>query len=329
VPLRPRYYHPTSLLLKRKTVELTLGSSFPTAGPHGATLAAPARSQLHCQPTRALLSARLPEVATEFPRFDSLIGARPGQGSNTNNLWRKQPTHASSGGESLGSQFDIGSGRSPVHDNSDLRAREEGASSALLSLSAPRHAGHQHHNSPSLEVSSPSRPGSLHVSSSDVSHHSPFLSASSIRAPTSPYDYPVLHLPPSSYAGPAHASRHHHDRHHRSLRSLVDPYPSPYSHVSGRRTVSPSNALRSGTTSSVTGKGAGETAGGKKRRARATPEQLEILNQVYARTPFPSTQERIDLAATLGMTPRSVQIWYVMISFIATVPLVEPHGCSF
>ena len=62
-------------------------------------------------------------------------------------------------------------------------------------------------------------------------------------------------------------------------------------------------------------KGAGETAGGKKRRARATPEQLEILNQVYARTPFPSTQERIDLAAVLGMTPRSVQIWYIMISF--------------
>jgi hypothetical protein len=73
--------------------------------------------------------------------------------------------------------------------------------------------------------------------------------------------------------------------------------------------------MRSGGTGSVTGKGAGETAGGKKRRARATPEQLEILNQVYARTPFPSTQERIDLAATLGMTPRSVQIWYVMISF--------------
>lgn len=100
----------------------------------------------------------------------------------------------------------------------------------------------------------------------------------------------------------------------------MDPYPSPYSHVSGRRTVSPLNALKSGATGLGACKGAGETAGGKKRRARATPEQLEILNQVYARTPFPSTQERIDLATTLGMTPRSVQIWYVMISFIATVP---------
>lgn len=289
---------------------------------------------MHCQPARTLLSVHLPEAdltVKESPRFESLIGARQGQGSNSglnsNNLWRKRPIHASPGGEPLSSQFDTGSSRSPVHDDSDLRAREEGASSALLSLSALRHAGNQH-NSPSLELSSPSQPGSLRVSSSDVSHHSPFLPASSSRAPTSPYDHPVLLLPLSSYAGAAHASRHHHDRHHRSLRSLVDPYPSPYSHVSGRRTVSPPNALRSGGTGSGAGKGAGETAGGKKRRARATPEQLEILNQVYARTPFPSTQERIDLAATLGMTPRSVQIWCVMISFTTRETLVEPHDCS-
>lgn len=313
---------------RRADSRTDLGSSFPTAGPPRATLAAPAGSQLHCQPARALLSVRLPEAdltVKESPRFESLIGTRQAQGLNSglnsNNLWRKRPILASSGGEPLGSQFDTGSARSPVHDDSDLRAREEGASSALLSLSAQRHAGHQRHNSPSLELSSPSQPGSLRVSSSDLSYHSPFLPASSSRAPTSPYDHPVLPLPPSSYAGVTHASRHHHDRHHRNLRSLVAPYPSPFSHVSGRRTVSPPNALRSGGTGSVTGKGAGETAGGKKRRARATPEQLEILNQVYARTPFPSTQERIDLAATLGMTPRSVQIWYVMISFIATVSL--------
>jgi len=315
---------PYFLITEKQTVELTLGSSFPTAGPPRATPAAPAGSQLHCQSARALPPVRLPEadlIVKELPRFDSLIDARQAQGLNSNNLWRKRPIHASSGGESLGPRFDTGSARSPVHDDSDLRVREEGASSALLSLSARRHAGHQHHNSPSLEPSSPSQPVSLRVSSLGVSHHSPFLPASSSRAPTSPYDHPIPPLSPSSYAGAAHASRHHHDRHHRNQRSLVDPYPSPHSHVSGRRTVSPLNALRSGGTGSGTGKGAGETAGGKKRRARATPEQLEILNQVYARTPFPSTQERIDLAATLGMTPRSVQIWYVMISFIATVSL--------
>lgn len=54
----------------------------------------------------------------------------------------------------------------------------------------------------------------------------------------------------------------------------------------------------------------GETAGGKKRRSRATQEQLEILNGVYQRTPFPTTVERSDLALRLGMTPRSVQIWF-------------------
>jgi hypothetical protein len=329
LPKHPLYHTDrtiTTLLpyYRRADSRTDLGSSFPTAGPPRATLAAPAGSQLHCQQARAPLSVRLPEAdltAKESPRFESLIGVRQAQGLNSNNIWRKRPIHASSGGESLSSQFDTGSAREPVHDDSDLRAREEGASSALLSLSAPRHVGHQHHNSPSLELSSPSQPGSLRVSSSDVSHHSPFLPASSSRAPTSPYDHPVLPLPLSSCAGAAHASRHHYDRHHRNLRSLVDPYPSPFSHVSGRRTVSPLNALRSGGTGSGIGKGAGETAGGKKRRARATPEQLEILNQVYARTPFPSTQERIDLAATLGMTPRSVQIWYVMISFIATASL--------
>jgi Homeodomain len=287
-------------------------------------LAAPVGSQLHCQPARGPLSVRLPEVnltATESPRLESLIGTQQGQESNTNNRWRRQPTHANSSGESLDSRFDTGSARSSLHADFDLRAREARASSALLSLSAPRHAGHQHYTSPSLELSSPSQHGSLQVSGSDVSHHSPFLPASSSRAPTSPYDHPVLPLPPSSYAGPAHASRHHHDRHHHNLRSLASPYPPPHSHVSSRRTVSPPDASRSGVTGSGTGKGAGETAGGKKRRARATPEQLEILNQVYARTPFPSTQERIDLAATLDMTPRSVQIWYVMISFIAIISL--------
>ncbi|KAG8830422.1 hypothetical protein FRC18_008121 [Serendipita sp. 400] len=54
----------------------------------------------------------------------------------------------------------------------------------------------------------------------------------------------------------------------------------------------------------------GETAGGKKRRSRATQEQLDILNGVYARTPFPTTAERSELAARLKMTPRSVQIWF-------------------
>lgn len=48
----------------------------------------------------------------------------------------------------------------------------------------------------------------------------------------------------------------------------------------------------------------------KKKRKRADAEQLRVLNEVYARTAFPSTEERQELALKLNMTPRSVQIWY-------------------
>lgn len=49
----------------------------------------------------------------------------------------------------------------------------------------------------------------------------------------------------------------------------------------------------------------------KKKRKRADAEQLRVLNEVYDRTAFPSTEERQELAVKLNMTPRSVQIWYV------------------
>ena len=47
----------------------------------------------------------------------------------------------------------------------------------------------------------------------------------------------------------------------------------------------------------------------KKKRKRADAAQLEVLNEVYNRTAFPSTEERAELARKLDMTPRSVQIW--------------------
>ncbi|KIP10875.1 hypothetical protein PHLGIDRAFT_184498 [Phlebiopsis gigantea 11061_1 CR5-6] len=48
----------------------------------------------------------------------------------------------------------------------------------------------------------------------------------------------------------------------------------------------------------------------KKKRKRADAEQLKVLNETYNRTAFPSTEERIDLAKKLGMSARSVQIWF-------------------
>lgn len=47
----------------------------------------------------------------------------------------------------------------------------------------------------------------------------------------------------------------------------------------------------------------------KKKRKRADANQLRVLNEVYARTAFPSTEERNALAKQLDMSPRSVQIW--------------------
>lgn len=52
-----------------------------------------------------------------------------------------------------------------------------------------------------------------------------------------------------------------------------------------------------------------ETPQVKKKRKRADAEQLKVLNETYARTAFPSTEERQELATRLNMTPRSVQIW--------------------
>ncbi|KAF7321743.1 Homeobox domain-containing protein [Mycena kentingensis (nom. inval.)] len=48
----------------------------------------------------------------------------------------------------------------------------------------------------------------------------------------------------------------------------------------------------------------------KKKRKRADAQQLKVLNDTYARTAFPSTEERLRLAKQLDMSPRSVQIWF-------------------
>ncbi|KAJ2724337.1 hypothetical protein GGI07_002016 [Coemansia sp. Benny D115] len=48
----------------------------------------------------------------------------------------------------------------------------------------------------------------------------------------------------------------------------------------------------------------------KGKRKRASPQQLEILNRVFASTSFPPTDMRQSLARELGMTPRTVQIWF-------------------
>ncbi|CAI2168053.1 13740_t:CDS:2 [Funneliformis geosporum] len=48
----------------------------------------------------------------------------------------------------------------------------------------------------------------------------------------------------------------------------------------------------------------------KAKRKRANANQLKVLNQVFQHTFFPSTELRIQLGKQLGMSPRTVQIWF-------------------
>lgn len=48
----------------------------------------------------------------------------------------------------------------------------------------------------------------------------------------------------------------------------------------------------------------------KPKRKRANARQLEVLKRTFKQTPFPDSDVRRRLAKELGMTPRSVQIWF-------------------
>lgn len=49
----------------------------------------------------------------------------------------------------------------------------------------------------------------------------------------------------------------------------------------------------------------------KKRRSKVSNEQLVTLEDVYSRTGFPNTEQRMQLGSRLEMTERQVQIWCV------------------
>ncbi|KAI8987939.1 hypothetical protein BDF20DRAFT_832826 [Mycotypha africana] len=48
----------------------------------------------------------------------------------------------------------------------------------------------------------------------------------------------------------------------------------------------------------------------KAKRKRASANQLMVLNSIFSQTYFPSTEIRIELGKKLGMSPRTVQIWF-------------------
>lgn len=46
------------------------------------------------------------------------------------------------------------------------------------------------------------------------------------------------------------------------------------------------------------------------KKRRTTAFQTHVLQSVYQKTAFPSTQQREDLAQKLDMSPRAVQVWF-------------------
>lgn len=58
----------------------------------------------------------------------------------------------------------------------------------------------------------------------------------------------------------------------------------------------------------------------KRKRSKTSPEQLRVLMEEFQREPMPNATTRQTLAATLGMTPRSVQVWFQnMVQFEPTL----------
>jgi hypothetical protein len=49
---------------------------------------------------------------------------------------------------------------------------------------------------------------------------------------------------------------------------------------------------------------------GSKRRHRVPPEHLQVLEEVFAAEPFPHAEAKNELALRLGMTKRSITIWF-------------------
>lgn len=133
------------------------------------------------------------------------------------------------------------------------------------------------------------------------------------------------------YAPHRNSIDHLHSHHHH-------PYAPTYAHTANGNTgaqnsmLSPtlsttSSSTAQSTTSASTATATNGTGSGnpplKPKRRRADANQLRTLNATYDRTAFPSTEERAELARKLGMTPRQVQIWYVVFVYSVYALLLQ------
>ena len=158
---------------------------------------------------------------------------------------------------------------------------------------------------PNFSLHNMTDPANIHSPSSSYPiNHEPYYIHSSAYPPFhgSPLDnrhlpHPLpLHFPPDSHMHP-HRSSHPSEWNSGSQRPdthLVSPYAR-----NPREGVSHSPQEPSPVDFPIV----------KKKRKRADAAQLKILNDVYNRTAFPTTEERAELAKRLDMSARSVQIW--------------------
>jgi len=82
--------------------------------------------------------------------------------------------------------------------------------------------------------------------------------------------------------------------------------------VSSQAPSSPSNSWSSGETAPLPSESAGgeEADSRRPKRCKITREQLSVLISSFDDEPLPNFDQRQALAKLLGMTPRSVQIWF-------------------
>jgi homeobox protein YOX1/YHP1 len=142
-----------------------------------------------------------------------------------------------------------------------------------------------------------------------------------IRSPTATYPTEYAPYPnQTSYSYPPVPDPRHHSSQlpsmHHSQQMSVGMYPSERGMPTQVEAHGPSPYARgSMTNSALTQEPApmmdNEQPAIKKKRKRADAAQLKVLNETYARTAFPSTEERAELAKKLDMSARSVQIWLV------------------
>ncbi|KAG1770475.1 hypothetical protein EDD22DRAFT_68861 [Suillus occidentalis] len=141
-----------------------------------------------------------------------------------------------------------------------------------------------------------------------------------IRSPTATYPTEYAPYPnQTSYSYPPVPDPRHHSSQlpsmHHSQQMSVGMYPSERGMPTQVEAHGPSPYARgSMTNSALTQEPApmmdNEQPAIKKKRKRADAAQLKVLNETYARTAFPSTEERAELAKKLDMSARSVQIWF-------------------